>query len=82
MPHRHLTRSQAHPTLALIERLRVGVWLRGARMGHTIILYKVMVVATLGTLLPGYTSPARTVVPAQRSPRMRELMVVVGWVSG
>jgi hypothetical protein len=40
-----------------------------------------MVVA-LGTPSPGGTSLTRATVPAQRSPRLRELMVAVGWVSG
>jgi hypothetical protein len=40
------------------------------------------VVATLGTLLPGCASPARTVVPAHSSPRLGELVVVIGWVPG
>jgi hypothetical protein len=66
----------------LIERLYVGVWLRGARTGRAVILHEVMVVATLGTPSPGCTSPARTVVPAQRSPRLGEIVVMVGWVSG
>jgi hypothetical protein len=38
--------------------------------------------ATLGMLSPGYTSPAGTVIPAQRSPTLGELVVMVGWVSG
>jgi hypothetical protein len=59
----------------------VGVWLRGARTGHTVTLHEVMVVATLGMPSPSYTSPARTAVSAQRSPRLGELMVMVGWVS-
>jgi hypothetical protein len=29
---------------------------------------------------PGCASPARTMVPAHRSPRLGKLMVVVGWV--
>jgi hypothetical protein len=82
MPRRHLTCSQAHPMQVLIERLCVGVWLRGAGMGHTVTLHEVKVVATLGTPSPGCTSPSRMVVPVQRSPRLGELVVVVGWVSG
>jgi hypothetical protein len=41
----------------------------------------VMMVATLGTPSPGCTSPTRTVVPAQRSLGLGELVVMVGWVS-
>jgi hypothetical protein len=51
-------------------------------MGHTVTLHEAMVVATLGMPSPGRTTPAGTVVPAQRSPRLRELIVVVGLVSG
>jgi hypothetical protein len=50
-------------------------------MRHTVTLHEAMVVATLGTPSPGCTSPVRTVVLAQRSPRLGELMVVVDWVS-
>jgi hypothetical protein len=82
MPRRHLTHSQAHPTQALTERLHVGVRLRGVEIGHTIILHGVMMMATLGTSLPGYSSPARMVVLTQRSPRLGELVVTVHWVSG
>jgi hypothetical protein len=51
-------------------------------MRHIITLHEAMVVATLGTSSPGCMSPVRTVVLAQRSPRLGELVVVVGWVSG
>jgi hypothetical protein len=80
MPRRHLTRSQAHPTQVLTERLGVSVQLRGARTGHTVTPYEAMVVAALGTPSPGCASPARTAVPAHSSPRLGELMVVVSWV--
>jgi hypothetical protein len=51
-------------------------------MGHTVTLPEAMVVATLGTPSPGYARLAKTVVLAQRSPRLGELVVVVGWVPG
>jgi hypothetical protein len=38
--------------------------------------------ATLGMSSPGCTIPVGTVIPAQRSPALGELIVVVGWVSG
>jgi hypothetical protein len=41
-----------------------------------------MVVAALGTPSPGCMSPTRAMVPAQRSPWLGELMVVIGRVSG
>jgi hypothetical protein len=66
----------------LTERLYVSVWLRGAGIGHTVTLHEAMVIGMLGTLSPGCTSPARMVVPAQRSPRLGELMVMVSWVPG
>jgi hypothetical protein len=40
------------------------------------------VVAVLGTPSPSCTSPTRMMVPAQRSPRLGELVVMVGWVPG
>jgi cell division inhibitor SulA len=40
-----------------------------------------MMTATLGIPSPGYTSPVGTVIPAQRSLMLGELIVVVGWVS-
>jgi hypothetical protein len=82
MPCRHLSRSQAHPTQVPTERLCVGVWLRGTGPGHIITLHEAMAVAALGTPSPGCMSPARMVVPAQGSPRLGELMVVVNWVPG
>jgi hypothetical protein len=36
----------------------------------------------LGTPSPGGTCLTRATVPVQRSPRLGELMVAVGWVSG
>jgi hypothetical protein len=66
----------------LTERLCVGVWLRGAGMGHTVTHLEAMVVAMLGTSSPGCTSLTRTVVSAQRSPRLGELVVMVSWVPG
>jgi hypothetical protein len=65
-----------------LERLYVSVWLRSTRIGHTITLHEVIVVATLGMPSPGCSSPARTVVPTQRSPRLGELVVMVSWVFG
>jgi Ni2+-binding GTPase involved in maturation of urease and hydrogenase len=41
-----------------------------------------MMVVVLGTPSSGGTSLMRATVPAQRSPRLGELMVTVGWVSG
>jgi hypothetical protein len=41
-----------------------------------------MMMATLGMSSPGCRSPVETVIPAQRSPTLGELVVVVGWVSG
>jgi hypothetical protein len=82
MPRRHLARSQAHPTHVLIERFCVGGRLRNARTGHTVTPHEAMVVAALGMPSPSYMSPARMAVPAHRSPRMGELVVMVGWVSG
>jgi hypothetical protein len=41
-----------------------------------------MMMATLGMLSPGCTSPTGTVILAQRSLTLGELIVVVGWVSG
>jgi hypothetical protein len=80
MPHRHLTRNQAHPTQVLTERLYVGVQLRGVGTGHTITPYEAMVVAALSTPSRGCASPARAVVPAHSFPRLGELVVVVSWV--
>jgi hypothetical protein len=77
MPRRHLTRSQAHPTQVLTERLYVSIQLRGAGTRHTVTPYEAMVVAALGTSSPGCASPARTAVPTHNSPRLGELIVVV-----
>jgi hypothetical protein len=82
MPRWHLARSQTYPTHVLIERLYVCGRLRNARTEHTVILHEAMVVAALGTPSPSCVSPARTVVPVHRSPRLGELVVVVGWVPG
>jgi hypothetical protein len=79
-PRRHLTLSQAHPTQILSEEIHVGIWLRGAESGDTVTLREAMTVVALGTPLPGDTCLARATVPAQRSPRMGELVVTVGWV--
>jgi hypothetical protein len=38
--------------------------------------------ATLGMPSPGCMSPAGMVIPAQCSPTLGELIVMVGWVSG
>jgi hypothetical protein len=38
------------------------------------------VVAVLGTPSPGCVSPMRTAVPAHSSPKLGELVVMVGWV--
>jgi hypothetical protein len=60
----------------------VGIWLRGAGTQHTITLHEMMMLATLAMSSPGYTSSAGMVVLAQRSPKLGELVVMVGWVSG
>jgi hypothetical protein len=41
-----------------------------------------MTVVALGTPSPGGTCLARATVPAQRSPRLKELVVAVGRVPG
>jgi hypothetical protein len=51
-------------------------------MEHHIALHGTMMMATLGMSLPGCTSPVRTVIPAQRSLSLGELIVMVDWVSG
>jgi hypothetical protein len=61
----------------------VGVWPRGAGTEHHIaFLGTMMMMATLGMPSPGYTSPVGMVIPAQCSPTLGELIVMVGWVSG
>jgi hypothetical protein len=64
------------------EGLCVGIRLRGAGPGHIVNLHEAMVVAALGMLSAGCMSPMRVVVPAQGSPGLGELMVVVSWVPG
>jgi hypothetical protein len=59
----------------------VGVWPRGARTEHRIASLGTMMMATLGMSSPDCTSPAGTVISAQRSPTLGELIVVVGRVS-
>jgi hypothetical protein len=82
MPRLHFACSQAHPTEVHTERLRVYVQLRGIRTRHAVIPNEAMVVAALGTPSPGCASLARTVVSAHISPRLGELVVLVGWVPG
>jgi hypothetical protein len=41
-----------------------------------------MMMATLSMPSPGCSSSAGTVIPAQRSPALGELVVMVSWVSG
>jgi hypothetical protein len=59
----------------------MGVWLKGAGMEHHITRLGMMMMATLDMPPPGCTSPAGTVIPAQHSPALGELVVVVSWVS-
>jgi hypothetical protein len=50
-------------------------------MEHRIALHGTMMMTMLGMPSPSCTSPVGTVIPAQRSPALGELIVVVGWVS-
>jgi hypothetical protein len=60
----------------------VVVWPRGVGTDHRIALHETMMMATLGMPSLGRSSPAGTVIPAQRSPMPGELVVMVSWVSG
>jgi hypothetical protein len=82
MPRWCLIRSQVHPAQVLNERRCVGVRLRGAETEHRIAFLEMIMMATLDMPSPGCTSLAGTVIPAQRSPMLGELVVMVSWVSG
>jgi hypothetical protein len=79
-PCRHLTLSQAHPTQILNEEVRVGIWLRGARSENIITLRKAMTAVVLGSPSPGDACLARATILAQCSPRLGELVVLIGRV--
>jgi hypothetical protein len=66
----------------LNERDYVGVQLKGAGTERHITLLGMMMMATLDMSPPGCSSPAGTVIPAQRSPTLGELIVAIRWVSG
>jgi hypothetical protein len=48
----------------LNKRACVGIWLRGAGMGHAVTLREAMMITVLGTALPGRMSSARMVISA------------------
>jgi hypothetical protein len=51
-------------------------------LGDTVTLREAMTAVALGMPSPGGTCLARVTVPAQRSPRLGELVVIVGQVPG